>query len=450
MLLKLNLLIGLLLLLCPEFIFSQYPTEFVKPEGVNFSSVVGSGARAFGMGGAFIAIADDATAASWNPAGLAQLVKPEISLVYAFHDFDHIYPFSEIPRLYSMSKFQLSRSGSNIDFLSFALPIKTKYSRVVTQLSYQRAINLSLRNEILGTPSYSFYEYVSGHLDLAGDYTGGFDIISFSLGFNFSPAISVGSAFNFWFNGQKGSQTTLNKVQSHNLPLVIDHITTEEKNLHISGFNFQFGLLIKPFERITLGLTFRSPFVLDYEMKMKSFFNSMLDSTNSYVEKADLKFPYTFGFGASYRPIKQITISSDFTFGNWSEGYLVGSERIFSNGNKKVIAKEPFPGNDYRPQNDTQQLRFGIEYVFLKKMFLIPVRSGFFTNTPYITDGKNKSITYLGFTAGIGVGVKQFLFDVAFISQGGNFFYEAYSDGEREFNSRQFYISAIYRFDFLK
>ena len=44
---------------------------------------VGSGARAIGMGGAFIAIADDATAASWNPGGLVQLEKPEISAVLA-------------------------------------------------------------------------------------------------------------------------------------------------------------------------------------------------------------------------------------------------------------------------------------------------------------------------------------------------------------------------------
>lgn len=33
----------------------------------NFSGVVGPGARAFGMGGAFIAVADDAAAASWYP-----------------------------------------------------------------------------------------------------------------------------------------------------------------------------------------------------------------------------------------------------------------------------------------------------------------------------------------------------------------------------------------------
>ena len=47
-----------------------------------FATLVGAGARANGMGGAFTAIADDATAASWNPAGLAQLRQPEISVVH--------------------------------------------------------------------------------------------------------------------------------------------------------------------------------------------------------------------------------------------------------------------------------------------------------------------------------------------------------------------------------
>jgi long-subunit fatty acid transport protein len=42
----------------------------------------GSGARALGVSGAFTAIADDATAASWNPAGLTQLERPELSFVY--------------------------------------------------------------------------------------------------------------------------------------------------------------------------------------------------------------------------------------------------------------------------------------------------------------------------------------------------------------------------------
>ena len=49
---------------------------------------LGSGARAYGMGGAFLARADDATAASWNPAGLSYLRTPELSLVGAFNSID--------------------------------------------------------------------------------------------------------------------------------------------------------------------------------------------------------------------------------------------------------------------------------------------------------------------------------------------------------------------------
>jgi Flp pilus assembly protein TadD len=43
----------------------------------------GVGARALGMGGAFYAIADDATAAYWNPAGLAYLQRKEITTMQA-------------------------------------------------------------------------------------------------------------------------------------------------------------------------------------------------------------------------------------------------------------------------------------------------------------------------------------------------------------------------------
>ena len=38
------------------------------------------GARSLSLGGAFVALADDATAAYANPAGLTQLARPEISL----------------------------------------------------------------------------------------------------------------------------------------------------------------------------------------------------------------------------------------------------------------------------------------------------------------------------------------------------------------------------------
>ena len=54
---------------------------------------MGLGARAFGMGGAFVGLADDSTAAYWNPAGLIQLEKPEVSLMYSVLSLDRKYNF---------------------------------------------------------------------------------------------------------------------------------------------------------------------------------------------------------------------------------------------------------------------------------------------------------------------------------------------------------------------
>ncbi|OIP28322.1 hypothetical protein AUK22_04320 [bacterium CG2_30_54_10] len=54
---------------------------------------MGIGARALGMGSAFTAVADDSTAAFWNPAGLATLDKPEASFMHANLTLDRKYNF---------------------------------------------------------------------------------------------------------------------------------------------------------------------------------------------------------------------------------------------------------------------------------------------------------------------------------------------------------------------
>ena len=44
---------------------------------------LGAGARPLGMGGSFVAVADDATATYWNPAGLGGLDRTEITFMHA-------------------------------------------------------------------------------------------------------------------------------------------------------------------------------------------------------------------------------------------------------------------------------------------------------------------------------------------------------------------------------
>lgn len=54
---------------------------------------MGVGARALGMGGAFTAVANDSTAAFWNPAGLAKLKRHEASFMHSSLTDDRDYNF---------------------------------------------------------------------------------------------------------------------------------------------------------------------------------------------------------------------------------------------------------------------------------------------------------------------------------------------------------------------
>ncbi|HVP58088.1 MAG TPA: PorV/PorQ family protein [bacterium] len=59
-----------------------YPAFCADPHAGPYLRM-GVGARALGMGGAFTAISDDATAAYWNPAGLAKIENIEATFMYA-------------------------------------------------------------------------------------------------------------------------------------------------------------------------------------------------------------------------------------------------------------------------------------------------------------------------------------------------------------------------------
>jgi hypothetical protein len=73
----------------------------IEPPAVN------PGARSLGLGGAFVAVADDATAAWVNPSGLLQLLRPEISAE---------------GRSWSEDREGVASNESSLGFLSFVLP----------------------------------------------------------------------------------------------------------------------------------------------------------------------------------------------------------------------------------------------------------------------------------------------------------------------------------------
>ncbi len=101
------LAIGFLFLFSAPAFGAKYAGEFLS---------LGVGARALGMGGAFVGVADDATACFWNPAGLSQLNRKQLSLMHA----------------------ETFGSLLNQDFIAFAFPLVDEDHSSAMAFSLQR------------------------------------------------------------------------------------------------------------------------------------------------------------------------------------------------------------------------------------------------------------------------------------------------------------------------
>ena len=97
--------------------------------------ITGVGGRPLGMGGAFVTIADDPSAIYYNPAGLVQIVRPEVYGMGAallngkqfFGNFAYVQPFSD-QLIWGLSTTQLFHTGGvkskeRVYYLTIASPL---------------------------------------------------------------------------------------------------------------------------------------------------------------------------------------------------------------------------------------------------------------------------------------------------------------------------------------
>ena len=168
---------------------------------VEFSSSlnpVGSGARATAMGGAFIAVADDATAASWNPAGLVQLEKPEFSLVASGIGRSETYNAVVHPEINTTNR--MSTEGLN--YASFVYPFlicdqgKTSCRNAVFSLNYQRLYEMDKKVNIRFNMDLTPPDFMP--LDAQMEQDGYLYALSPALALQVTPSFYVGATINLW------------------------------------------------------------------------------------------------------------------------------------------------------------------------------------------------------------------------------------------------------------
>jgi hypothetical protein len=344
-------------------------------------NITGAGARAEGLGGAFIGLADDATAISWNPSGLGQLERVEFSAVGRWMGEE--YKFSN--PLNPTSNYTITQSHFTYNFASIAFPLHAGKVNIVPAVAFQKQLDNFSEYEIR-TESY--------------ESSGGANTITPGIGLKLHPMIYVGGAVNIWLGNF--ANTDLDKSTTYG----------SNNDGSLSGLNFTAGLLVdfegmkKPIP-IKLGATIRTPFDLKYDGSYQWKQGTNVYKKGTFVNT--VQSPLMFGFGASGRIGESLTLSVDF------ESRLYGDRRIFRTTDGAAIDTLNLSASE----TNLNQVRVGAEYLVVTTAGVIPLRAGFRT-IPTLRanwDIKNEpsdQVTGTGFTAGTGFISQSFAFDVTY------------------------------------
>jgi long-subunit fatty acid transport protein len=163
---------------------SQVWAQLIQTVEISSSpNPVGSGARALGMGGAFIGVADDATAASWNPAGLIQLETPEVSIVGAYNKRTENTTYTAFPEASGPQ----STNTYEINYLSAVYPFTALNRNMVFSLNFQHLYDFNKKVNF----SYTFSDTTGPPLSLKNniqfDQEGAFKSLSPAFAFQITP-----------------------------------------------------------------------------------------------------------------------------------------------------------------------------------------------------------------------------------------------------------------------
>jgi len=395
---------------------------------------VGSGARAYGMGGAFLARADDATAASWNPAGLSYLRRPELSLVGARNSFS-----SEEVRPATGFVETETGVGRIADFVAATYPVSIGSISGAAQVSYQRVINFTT-------------DRVAENADIirTGEATGGFDVVALGTGLRIFNSLRLGGTLNRWLNGY--TQTFIREPRVGRTRGRVDQVSDYE----LSGWNANVGVIWEPFESLNLGVVGKTPFTADVRLRRERTdlhtSGSAFTRNSAASDDVRLDLPGAVGVGASWRPLGQLTLSADYTRTFWSRARIRnfftlaptpdGEEPPAPADSGDFYESLPYPTLTVKA-SDAEQIRAGVEYVLIHDRVRWPVRAGYFTNRQTFPAADGASPWFNGATLGLGMGVGPLMLDVAFVHETGD--YVDPSLFPVSLTARRVLVSLIYR-----
>lgn len=321
------------------------------------------GARSLGMAGAFLGLADDATAAYTNPAGLTQLVQTEISLEGRHTSYSTPYidggattvnPFSTA----GLNISEQDSSNSNLSYLSVVIP-RDRWA-------------------------FAFYRHELARFETDFTTLNGADIGEFRL-FPFRSTadlkiVSIGAsaAFKANDNVSLGFGITHYDFNFDTLTGRVDDIdptnvfltSIQAQNGDDSGYGFNLGARFKLSDQFSLGATYRKAPKFKY-----TAFNALLGDEDgnplptpdivAYSENVRFDIPDIYGIGLSWRPTDALVVNFDLDrvlYSQLTDG--IDSLFLLTQGAQKLYLE------------DGTEVHLGAEYTFANMSAPFSLRGG--------------------------------------------------------------------------
>ncbi len=389
-----------------------YPQSFIYSQEIEIPSSmnpVGSGARAIGMGGAFIAVADDATAASWNPAGLIKLKKPEFSIVTSFLHREENIAFgkkTDSHSIYFEEADSSNISETNINYLSATYPFKLFNRNMIVSLSYQHLYDFNRKWKFIKKEEIREYNY-SNEEKWNYQQNGRLSAIGFSYCIQIIPQLSFGLTLNILKDG-----LTTNRWEQRYKITDLDGTPELDKveSFSLSGINANMGILWHISQKMSIGAVIKTPFTakVEHDYWKDRKIENEIPENKIMDEELDMPMSYGIGYVCKFSDI--FYISADIYRTEWDD-YIMRDEK----------GHEIYPTSGrFVDQSPTCQVRVGAEYLFINevKNYAVPIRGGIFYDP---APAERRPDNFFGFSLGTGFTKNnRFSLDIAYQYRFGN------------------------------
>ncbi len=420
---------------------------------------VGSGARAMGMGGAFIGVADDATAASWNPGGLIQLETPEVSIVGAYNYRREDTTYNAFPEASGPN----SVSTVDLNYFSGAYPFFALDRNMIVSLNYQHLYDFNKKASYNYTVNDPTFPPLLIDNSVNYEQVGGFKALSPAFAVQLTPQVSLGATLNIWENGliENKFQSTYNSAGTGTFAGIPVNITTGISETYTmeglslnpidlfswENANFNLGMLWNLNSTYTLGAVFKSPFEArlkhDYNFASEITFLTVpatsVPNSISQTEEVTLEMPMSYGVGLGIRISDSFSMDLDVYRTQWDDYTLkdgAGNEMNPVTGKPK----------DQSECDPTTQVRFGGEYLVIGQSMIFPVRAGVFYDPE---PAENSPDDFYGLSLGSGLVYKKIVYDIAYQYRFGRDVRSTTvgsEDATQDVDQNTVYMSVIYHF----